>query len=117
VAFSIVLKDSEGNHVRYIGPLELADMERREEVYVYSAKGSKGRKGARVARLKPYVEPLRSMHEASNTSISYADILANVGLSNRPNSTAEITSSKAAATRLKIAAHDPRGARERAIAP
>lgn len=108
MALSIQLKDSEGNHVRYIGSLELADMERREEVYVYSAKGSKGKRGGRVARLKPHVEPLRSMHEASNTSISYADILANVGLSNRPNSTAEITNSRAMATKTKIAAHDPR---------
>ncbi|SEB97978.1 hypothetical protein [Terriglobus roseus] len=109
----IQLQNPDKSLSRFIGPSELADMERRDEIHVFS----KGKKGQIVARLKPRVEPLRSMYEASNTSISHADILANVGLTSRANSTAEITRSRAAATRLKIAAHDPRGGRESATAP
>jgi hypothetical protein len=99
--YSIQLQNPDRTHCRYIGTSELADMENRGEVETFT----KGKKGNIIARLKPKVESLRSMHEASQTCISYADVLANVGLTDRPNSTIEISRGRVLAAQAKIAAY------------
>ncbi len=97
---TIQLQNHDRSHSRWIGQIELADMERRKEVDVFT----KGRKGSVIARLRPKVEALRSMKEASKPSITYADVLANVGLCERPNSTLELSRGRHLAAQAKIAA-------------
>jgi hypothetical protein len=101
-SYSIQLQNPDRSHCRFIGTSELADMEKRGEVHTFT----KGKKGNIIARLKPSVESLRSVLEASQSSISYADMLANVGLTHRPNSTIEISRGRILAAQVKIDAYE-----------
>lgn len=98
-ASRIQLQHPDRTHCRWIGRIEMEDMERRKEVTV-SQRGN----GRLIARLIPQPEPLRSIHEASKPSITYADVLASVGLQVRVNATNDVSRGRMIAAQQKIAA-------------
>lgn len=102
---TIQLQNADRSHSRYIGPLELESLLNSGRVHVFY-KGSK-KKQRLIARYLPQPEPLRSMDEASAPSITYADILANVGLTADPHSTRQLTRGRQKRVQEKIAAFAP----------
>lgn len=104
---TIELQNPDGSRNRWIGDCVLSDLIKQGAVDVFE-KRAKGKKQKRkqstaiVARLKPKIEPLRSIYEASAPSITMSDMLANVGLTRDSNSTAEISRGRILQARAKI---------------
>lgn len=89
----------DGTHHCFVGKREFEERDRRGDFEVVRTLKS----GDTIARLKPPVETKRSMKEASKPCITYADMLANVGLTDRPHSTVELSRGKMLAAQAKIA--------------